>query len=351
MKSAIVLILLFVSAASAQSGRRKPSPTPTPKAITGPSVNNLPAQSLTPAATPIPRPTAKDESDETIKVDSVLVPIPVSVLDASGKAVTNLKLTDFDLKIDGKVVEIGDIARSETPIRMAMLFDNSSSVLIARDFEKEAAVRFFRRVIRPDKDKAALFSVADVTRLEQPLTSNVGLLTQAIDLFPPPEGATALLDGIVEVANYLRSANGRRVVVIVSDGEDTGDLRTSLDAAIKALQINDCQVYVLKTTDFENFKRTGQRGGNANTRQLIAERRMTEIAAQTGGTVHSPIDEKEMNAAFDRISAELSQQYILSYYPDESTEKSGEFRSIMVAVKGRQNLSIRTRKGYYVPKK
>ena len=141
-----------------------------------------------------------------------------------------------------------------------MLFDNSSSVLIARDFEKEAAVRFFRRVIRPDKDKAALFSLADATRLEQPLTSNVDLLTRAIDLFPPPEGATALLEGIVQVAKYLRSANGRRVVVIVSDGEDTGDLRTTLEMAVKALQVNDCQVYVLKTTDFENFKRTGQRG-------------------------------------------------------------------------------------------
>lgn len=345
-----IAVLLIVTSVSAQSGRRKPSPTPTPKAISGPSMNNLPAQIATPAPTQTPRPAAKGESDETIKVDSVLVPIPVSVLDANGRALTNLKLADFELKIDGKAVEIGDIARSETPIRLAMLFDNSSSVLIARDFEKEAAMRFFRRVIRPEKDKAALFSVADSTRLEQPLTSNVSLLTQAIDYFPPPEGATALLEGIVEVANYLRSANGRRVVVIVSDGEDTGDLRTTLEMAIKALQVSDCQVYVLKTTEFENYKRTGQRVGNANTRQLIAERRMAEIAAQTGGAVYSPIDEKEMKDAFDRISAELSQQYILSYYPEEAADKGGEFRTISLSVKGK-NLSIRTRKGYYVPKK
>ena len=348
MKFAFVTILLLVSSVAAQSGRRKPTPTPTPKAIIGPSVNNLPQQANT--STPTPKPTAKPDTDEIIKVDSILVPIPVSVLDANGRAVTNLNLADFELKIDGKAAEISDLARSDAPIRLAMLFDNSSSVAIAREFEKEAAVRFFRRVIRPEKDKAALYSVADSARLEQTLTSDVSLLTRAIDMFPPPEGATALLEGIVEVANYLRSANGRRVVVIVSDGEDTGDLRTTLEAAVRALQANDCQVYIIKTTDFENFKRTGQRAGNANIRQLNAERRMAEIAAQTGGAVYSPIDEKEMKEAFDRISAELSQQYILSYYPDDTTEKGGEFRSISLSVKGK-NLIIRTRKGYYVPKK
>ena len=94
-----------------------------------------------------------------------------------------------------------------------------------------------------------------------------------------------------------------------------------------------------------------KRGGNANIRQLAAERRMQELATQTGGAVYSPIDEDEMNEAFKQISAELSQQYILSYYPDDPAEKRGEFRSISVAVKGKQNVSIRTRKGYYVPKK
>jgi VWFA-related protein len=120
---------------------------------------------------------------------------------------------------------------------------------------------------------------------------------------------------------------------------------------IKALQLRNCQVYVVKTTDFENFKRTGVRGGNANLRQLAAERRMLEIAQQTGGSVYSPITEDEMDEAFRQISADLSQQYILSYYPEDPAEKRGEFRTISVAVKSKQNVSVRTRKGYYVPKK
>jgi Ca-activated chloride channel family protein len=300
----------------------------------------------------LPAKSAKPDTDEIIRVDASLVPIPVAVTDADGRPVPTMKLENFVLKIDGKPAEVSEMTRSETPISLAMLFDNSASVLIARDFEVQAAVRFFRRVIRPNRDVAALFSVADYTKLEQPLTSDVSLLTRSIERFPPPKGATALLDGIIEAAEYLRSANGRRVIVIVSDGEDTySDLKTALEDVVRRLLVTDCLVYVVNTKDFENFKRTGHRGGNANTRTLTAERRMMEITEQTGGAVYSPIDDDEMAAAFTKIAAELSQQYVLSYYPENDREKRGEFRTIDVAVKGKPQYSIRARKGYYVPKR
>ena len=352
MKYIFLTIFVLATTAAAQSGRVKgPIPTPTP--VNGPSGIFIPIH-IPPKERPMPSltPKPKDGPEDVIKVNATLVPIPVTVLDTGGRVVPTLKLADFELRIDGQVVQIDDISRSETPIRLAMLFDNSSSVLIARDFEREAAVKFFRRVIRPDKDMAALFTVADYTRIEQALTPDISRLTQAIDLIPEPKGATALLDGIIEVAEYLRSTNGRRVVVIVSDGEDTySDDKTTLEGVIKSLQVNNCQVYVVKTKDFENYKRTGIRGGNANIRALTAERRMIEIAAQTGGAVYSPIDENEMDAAFAQISAELSQQYILSYYPDDTADKRGEFRTISLVIRGKPNVNIRTRKGYYVPKR
>lgn len=354
MKVASVLFVacLLAGVASAQSGRIKPgeSPTPRPGGRAPTPAIYMPTQaSPAPSSTPNPALSVRKNDDyDIIKVDASLVPVPVSVLDSAGRAVTSLKLADFQLMVDGKPAEVGDVSRSESPIRLAMLFDNSSSVLIARDFEKDAAVKFFRRIIRPDRDMAALFSLSDYTRLEQPLTRDVSMLTRAIDRFPEPKGATALLDGIIEVADYLRSAQGRRVLVIVSDGEDTySDMNTTLDSVIKSLQVNDCQVYVVKTKDFENFKRTGVRGGNANIRALTAERRMIEIAAQTGGAVYSPIDEAELEAAFSQISAELSQQYILSYYPDPDPAKMGQFHEISVSVKGKPNVRLRTRKGYY----
>lgn len=347
--------LTFAAGAFGQSGRIKPAETPTPNPNLRPPVVYVPTQESTArprtAHSPTPSPKVLD-GEEIVKIESTLVPIPVSVLDGYGRAVTNLRLADFDLKIDGKPAVITDVMRSETPIRLALIFDNSSSVLIAREFEKNAAVRFFKRVIQPEKDMAALFSMADETRLEQPLTRNVPSLVQAIQNFPPPEGATALLDGIIEVADYLRDVDGRRVVVIVSDGEDTtSDLTTTLEKVVKELQVTNCQVFVVKTKDFENYKRTGTRGGNANIRTLTAERRMLEIATQTGGSVYSPIDERELDDAFRQISAELSQQYLLSYYPEDESDRRGEFREISLAVKSRGNLYIRTRKGYYVPKK
>ncbi|MBP9663265.1 MAG: VWA domain-containing protein [Pyrinomonadaceae bacterium] len=340
----------FAGNSPAQSGRSKPSPTPTPRSISGPSVATGPQTTPTPTIAASPQ--TKKQDDDIIKVDSVLVPIPVHVTEPDGRPVRTLKLGDLELKVDGKRVEIAELVRSELPIRLAMLFDNSSSVLIAREFEKEAAVRFFKRVIRPDRDMAALFSVADYTRLEEPLTRDISLLARAIDLFPEPKGATALLDGIIKVAEYLKSTNGRRVIVIVSDGEDTySDLRTMLDDVVRSLQVSDCQVYVVRTKDFENMKRTGLRAGNANIRTLAAERRMLEITQQTGGAVYSPINEDEMGEAFTQIAADLSEQYVLSYYPEEDASKPGEFRTIEVTVKGKEKLTVRARKGYYVPKR
>lgn len=343
----LILLLALVAGAVAQSGRIKPpespAPAPTPKR-TGTYVPTQPISSQ-----PVPTATPKiDEEGEVVKISSAVVPIPASVFTSSGSSVTNLKIADFDLRIDEKPVEIAELYRSESPIRLAMLFDNSESVLIAREFEKDAAIRFFRSVIRPEKDMASLYSVSTVTRLEQPFTRNISSLIYSIEAFPIPKGATALLDGIDLAANYLREVEGRRVLVIVSDGDDTAS-ETSLEAAIRALQVGNCQVFVVKTTDFENFVRTGSRKANANVRQLIAERRMLEIAAQTGGAVYSPVDKRELDDAFRQISAELQDQYILTYYPEDEPGKQGEFRKISLTAK-RPNLTVRTRKGYYVGK-
>jgi len=343
----LAALVLLVGTSLAQSGRTKATPTPTPKKISieGPSVISTPDPAAKPQASPTP-------ADDVIKVNSALVPIPASVLDERGRATATLRLQDFELRIDGKIAEIADVSRSEMPIRLAMLFDNSSSENISRDFEKDAAIRFFKRVVRPDRDKACLYTIADDSRREQPLTSNVDLLVHAIQGFPPPAGATAILDGIIDAADYLRSTDGRRVMVIVSDLEDTySDPRTTLDAVIKSLQLSNVEVFIVNTKEFENYKLTGVRGGNANIQALDATRRMLEITRQTGGAVYSPINEREMQDAFDQISAELSQQYILSYYPEDDSGDKGKFREITLSVKGKPGYQVRTRKGYYVPKK
>ena len=364
MRPVILTILIVLPAlAAAQSGRVKPSETGVPGRPAAPAAVPTPNDDIyrkrpsaprprtvsTPTPKPKPAESPAESSDEVIRVDSAIVPIPAIVMDRGGRTVSGLTAGDLELRIDGKLAEIGEVTRSAEPVRLAMLFDNSSSVALAREFEKKAAVRFFQQILLPGRDLACLFSVATVTRLEQDLTGDTRTLTRAIEAFPPPEGATALLDGLVKAAEHLAGSAGRRAVVIVSDGDDTYSDAT-LAQAVRAVQAANIQVFVVKTTDFENFVRTRSRIANANMRQLAAERRMAEIALQTGGSVFSPIDERELDEAFRKIAAELADQYVLSYYPDRSIERPGEFHEITVTVKGRPDLEVRTRKGYYVPR-
>ncbi|MER3430464.1 MAG: hypothetical protein C4324_05375 [Blastocatellia bacterium] len=340
MRFAIITILAIATAVNAQSGRIRPDATPQPR---------RPSSAPPPVSSPTPPAPSTAGTDE-IRIESTLIPIPATVTDSSGRPVTNLRLEDFELRIDGKPAMISEIRRSEAPIRLALLLDNSSSVKNALEFEKTAAVRFLRRVIRPEVDRAALYSISTVSRLEVPFTTEIGLLTRAISQLPEPAGATALFDGIIAAAKHLTEETGRRVIVLISDGDDTASDR-GLEEAIRVVQISNAQVFIVKTTNYEYFRLTRSRTVNANVRQLAAERRMEELARETGGAIFSPIDDDELENAFRNLAARLSEQYVLSYYPDNETANAGQFRAISLSVRGRPDLTVNTRKGYYVPGK
>jgi hypothetical protein len=150
-----ILFLTFaVATVFGQSGRIKPTPDESPSKDRERIVyvpTQLPNPKAKPKPTPTPMPTPKkiDEDDEIIRVESALVPIPVSVTDPQGRAITTLKLEDFTLEIDGKPAEISELSRSMmTPVRLALLFDNSSSVRIAREFEKNSSRKRFGRAVQ-----------------------------------------------------------------------------------------------------------------------------------------------------------------------------------------------------------
>jgi Ca-activated chloride channel family protein len=283
---------------------------------------------------------------DVIRVNSNLVPVTASVVDPQGKAITDLKIEDFELKVDGQPKPISDIGFSNTPVRLVMLFDNSSSLSAAREFEKKAAIRFFRNVLRPI-DEAAIFSISTVPILEQSLTNNVPTLVRTIEHFGKPEGATALFDAIAQAAAYLRPLQGRKVIVIVSDGADTIS-ELDFDSTLRQAQAADCQIYAVQTGQLDYDMQTGE-FKNANVRDLAAERRMQEMAVQTGGAVYVPHGTADLDTAFAQISADLAQQYILSYYPTDD-KRDGRFRVISLRVATRPNARVRARKGYYTPK-
>ncbi len=109
------------------------------------------------------------------------------------------------------------------------------------------------------------------------------------------------------------------------------------DNTLQRLLSDDCQVYVVQTGIYDN----------ANVRDLVAERRMQEFSSQTGGAAYIPKSVSELDDAFAQISADLAQQYILSYYP-AADKRDGRFHIIAVSVKTRPNVRVRARKGFVV---
>jgi Ca-activated chloride channel family protein len=276
------------------------------------------------------------DEDDVVRVDSNLVIIPASVVDSRGRAITDLKVEDFELRVDGEVKTIGDLSRSETPVHVALLFDNSASLSSAREFEKQAAVRFFRSVVRPI-DRAAVYSISTTPTLAQGLTNDVPRLVRTVERFGKPDGATALFDAVAQAADYMRPLAGRKVLVLVSDGTDTVS-DVSFDEAINRALRAECQIYVVQTRQVED----------PSLHDTVSEQRMYKITEQTGGAVFVPQSVEELDAVFTQISLDLSQQYLLSYYPSDD-RKDRFFRFIGLRVKTRPNLRVRARKGFYPP--
>jgi VWFA-related protein len=235
------------------------------------------------------------------------------------------------------VKAISEITRSETSVKLVMLFDNSGSQHDAREFEKRAAMHFFRRVLRP-ADEAAVFSIEAESYLAQPLTKDIARLEQTIASFGKPEGSTSLFDAIIGAAAYLRPYAGRRVLVLVSDGIETTSIN-DFETTIQKVLADDCQVFVVQTGLYDS----------ANLRALAAERRMEQLTALTGGAVYIPRSTTELDHAFQQIAADLAQQYVLSYYPGEE-RRDGRFHVIDLRVRARKDVRVRARKGYYSPK-
>ena len=335
--SFIFLVFVLSGNVSAQSGRRKDNkpkagPAPSPIAEAG-----RPGSQQRPVATASPSSNPGDEVEDIVRVSSNLVPIPASVVDNRGIALTTLKVDDFELRVDGQPRPISDLSRSESPVRLVMLFDNSGSLDMARAFEKHAAQQFFRRVLRPT-DEAAIYSIESDSYLAQGMTRDVRTLERTIELFGKPEGSTSLFDAIIAAAAYLRPYSSRRVIVIVSDGIETTS-RADFETTMHHVLADDCQVFVVQTGLYEG----------ANVRQLAAERRMEQLAAQTGGAAYIPKTTAALDSAFQEIAADLAQQYVLSYYQAEE-HLDGRFHKIELRIKSRKDVRVRARKGYYSPK-
>jgi len=332
----ILATLLITSVAHAQSGRATSIQKRQPVQQTNQS--------------PKTNRTSKQDSDEDeiIRVASNLVSIPVFVTDERQRPVGELTKSDFILEVDDEEKRIDEFITSDSPVSLALVLDNSFSISSVRDFEKQAAIRFLQTSLKPNRDRAMLISVSTEWKIEHPMTENLNALTSAIIRLPKPVGATALLDAVEAAMQSLSQEQGRKIVVVISDGEDTiSDI--SLNDLLSKLYSTGVQVFVVKTTEYENFKRTGNRVLSENVRQLVAEKRMNEITRQTGGFVSSPVNDDDLNSAFAQIALELEKQYLLTYSPEADGKTDSVFRKIKVSVRNRSDVKVRARAGYIGP--
>ncbi|MFB3905023.1 MAG: VWA domain-containing protein [Acidobacteriota bacterium] len=268
------------------------------------------------------------------RVDVVNVLCTVRDNGGKGKYAEGLRKDDFEVYEDGVRQDIQyfshGMGEEADPLSIALLIDTSGSVKSKLAFEQKAAVEFLRSTLRKDKDLAAVLQFHEEVELVQDFTYDPELLRAAI-LETRAGGGTKLYDAVfVASQDLLKNEVGRRVLVVLSDGDDTLSELQRKDA-IKAAQENDIVIFGL-----------GIRSADTNYGAL------KDFAQDTGGLfVDSEIDLDRLREAFAKINGEIKNQYSIGYVSHNKV-RDGAFREIKIKLRKR-GLKVKHRKGYYAP--
>lgn len=275
------------------------------------------------------------DRQEPFRVEVETVNLLVSVHDKdTGKFVTQLTAEDFEVFEDGVRQRVSNFSQqTDLPLSIALLVDTSSSVKIKLGFEKEAAADFVYSVLRPS-DHALLLEFDTGVTLLHDFTSNPNDLVREIDGLRAG-GSTALYDAIFVVSEQkMIEADGRKALVILSDGADVTSHSTYEDALRMAFRA-EAAIYAISTTRFGAD--IDHEGDNA----------LKQLTQNTGGRAYFPYSVSELSEAFQAINEELRNQYNLAYVPTNKA-KDGTFRRLEVKVR-RNDVVLHHRKGYYAP--
>lgn len=320
----MALLLVAQSKMSAQFKRVDPAPAPSK----GAKKSQPPAE---PEITPQP-PT-------TFSVGVNLVRILASVHDENGAIITNLNKNDFQLSVDGVSQRISIFERNTSlPLSVAVLIDNSASTRIDIHYEEDSVLKFIAALLNAGNpsDAFALYSFNWRTSLEADFSRNQHRAERALHSLKG-EGGTSLYDAIYLASDNLADREGRHVIVVVTDGDDTTSYKHFSDA-LKAVQRADIVVYPIVAVPIEN---------DAG-RQVGGEHALATLAAASGGHIFYPAGFSQLNEAFSDILKDLRTQYLLGFYPASIGQTPGAYHPISVAV-NQSNLKVISRSGYYEP--
>ncbi len=294
---------------------------------------------LLPAANPAQSAPAPDLPDSRIVLEVNRVDVLFTVSDRKGRFVTDLGINDFLVSENKKPQNIMEFAaESDLPLRLAILIDTSNSIRDRFRFQQEAATRFIDGVIRPSQDKAAIISFDTSAELVADLTGDTEKLDKAVRELRPG-GGTALYDAVYFAARDKLMQDQprtkfRRAMVILSDGEDNNS-RYTRDQALEMAQKADVVLYTVST----NITRMPTDG----------DKIMRYFASETGGLAFFPFKAEDLSQSFENIANELRHQYMILYRP-EPLKNDGLYHTVDIKIRGRKDLVVRARKGYYAPK-
>ena len=280
---------------------------------------------------------APDKTRITLDVSRVNMLFTVS--DKKGRFVTDLTKEDFQVIESKKPQPIMEFAaETDLPLRLAILIDTSNSIRDRFRFQQEAAIAFIDSTVRPHQDKALVVSFDTAAELVTDLTDDIPTLEKAIQGLRPG-GGTSLYDAIFFASHDKLMQDQplykfRRAMVVLSDGDDNQS-RYTRDQALEMAQKADVTIYSIST----NISRTPTDG----------DRVMRYFASETGGQAFFPFQASDLNQSFENISNELRHQYNIFYRP-EPLKTDGLYHTVEIHVKGRKDLLVRCRKGYYAPK-
>ena len=284
----------------------------------------------------------EQNQDQPVRLSSRLVLVPVSASDTLGRPVRSLAAEDFVIEEEGHRQAIASLGEpGKVPVEIALLFDVSGSVQGQFAFEQQAAVRFIKEVLKP-ADAVSVFSIGTTPKIIKTRTSSGEEATTGLMSIVPVKEPTAFFDTVVAAALYLgktAEAGSRRVLVVISDGEENYSEHYKLNDALRELQKNDCLFYSINPTGSSL---------SLNTISVRGQSIMESMSSQTGGKAFVPDKIGDLEAVFRQIAEELQAQYLLGYYSTDERVDGG-FRRIKVQVPKRPELRVRARQGYYAP--
>jgi len=282
-----------------------------------------------------------NEPARSIRVNTDMTLVPVTVTDAFGRNVRGLEKQNFRVFENAEQRSIVSFGREDAPISVGLIFDSSRSMRDKFNMARDAASQLLRQ-LTPD-DEAFVVTVSTLAQLRQDFTSDTGEISDAL-VFTNPDGSTSLLDGVNLGLEHMKKAHTpRRALVVVSDGGENNSRYTLNELLARAVEA-DTLIYTICLFQDPQSRE-----------EIAGPGLLTDLAQKTGGITFFVKDKEMINLGqvMATIGVTLHNQYVLGYYPPENGP-TGKYRKIRVQLllpKGMPEMHIYARAGYYAPER